>query len=392
MPTGLLARTSPFSNATALTILVAVALEGCDGSAPTPTEAPDLARTAVALLTPVVFATGLHYPRGLTFGADGTLYVAEAGTGGTTATTPEQCAQVVAPVGPYRNGPTGRISRIDPNGNRTTFADGFPSGVNQFGDVLGAQDVTFIGDQLYALVAGGGCSHGSADVPAGIARVSSSGTWTMTADLSAWQEAHLVAQPNLADFEPDGSWYSMIHAYGSLVAVEPNHGEIARVKPRTGRVSRIVDLSALFGHLVPTVAVERRGALYVSSLGIFPVTPGAEAILRVSLSGKVSVVAEGFTTVLGLDFDRFGRLYVLETTNGPGFPTPGTGRVVRLDRQGHRDVIVDGLFLPTALRFGPDARLYISNKGFGPPQPGEILRVDIPADTGPGGDMEPLDD
>jgi hypothetical protein len=55
--------------------------------------------------------------------------------------------------------------------------------------------------------------------------------------------------------------------------------------------------------------------------------------------------------------------------------------VVRVNGDGTRQVIVNGLFFPTAMQFGPDDRLYISNKGFGPPQPGEILRVDVPGVT-----------
>jgi sugar lactone lactonase YvrE len=166
---------------------------------------------------------------------------------------------------------------------------------------------------------------------------------------------------------------------------------VVRVHPRSGAVTRIVDISASLGHIVPTVVVERHGALYLSNLGVFPVLPGQQKILRISRSGAMSVVAEGFTTVLGLDFDRHGRLYVLESSNVAGFPTPGTGRVVRLDRHGNREVVVDGLFLPTGLRFGPDGRLYISNKGFGPPQPGEILRVEVPGGNNGDGvdDMEP---
>jgi sugar lactone lactonase YvrE len=256
------------------------------------------------------------------------------------------------------------------------------------GDVLGVADVAFVGEKLFALAAGGGCSHGTTSVPAGIATVGKSGAWSIIADLSAWQAAHPVAHPNAGDFEPDGSWYGMITSQGSLVAVEPNHGEVVRVNPRSGAITRLADISATQGHIVPTVVAERRGALYLSSLGTFPGTPGAEKILRLSPTGKVSEVATGFTAVLGLDFDSHGRLYVLEMGEVGGFPSPGAGRVVRLDKKGNRVVIVEGLFLPTGIRIGPDKQLYISNKGFGPPQPGEVLRVDLR----PKGDGDDSDD
>jgi glucose/arabinose dehydrogenase len=91
------------------------------------------------------------------------------------------------------------------------------------------------------------------------------------------------------------------------------------------------------------------------------------------------VWATGFTTILGLAFDRDGKLYVLENTTGNPFPTPGTGTIVRLNQGSKRDTIATGLFLPTAMTFGPDGDLYVSNKGFGPPIPGfgEILRIAV---------------
>jgi hypothetical protein len=50
-----------------------------------------------------VFATGLNNPRGLQFGPDGNLCVAEGGLGGSTSTV-GLCQQVPSPVGPYTGG------------------------------------------------------------------------------------------------------------------------------------------------------------------------------------------------------------------------------------------------------------------------------------------------
>jgi hypothetical protein len=66
-----------------------------------------------------------------------------------------------APVGQYTAGRSGRISKIDANGHRTTFATGFPSGQNALGDVLGVADVAFLGGQLYALSSAAGAPTGS---------------------------------------------------------------------------------------------------------------------------------------------------------------------------------------------------------------------------------------
>lgn len=362
--------------------LAGLVLAGCDSTTPLDT-APAAEATGPAAetyrgpVTPQVFASGFQFPRGLEFGPDGYLYVAEGGTAGTTTTTPEQCAQVFPPIGPYRSGNTARISRVDRAGNVTTFASGFPSALNGVGDILGVADVAFVGGKLYALLAGGGCSHGVLDVPASVARVNRNGSWDVVANLSQFQANNPVSQPE-ADGEPDGSWYSMIPGEGGLVAVEPNHAEMVHVNPRTGRVRRIVDFTETVGHITPTAVVERRGAWYVGNLGTFPGQAGTQKILRVSRRGKVREVATGFTMILGLEFDRCGRLYVLETSTADGFPAPNTGRITRLDRRGRREVIAEGLFFPTGMTFGPDGDLYVTSIGFGPPLPGQVLRIDVP--------------
>jgi hypothetical protein len=326
--------------------------------------------------TPVIttYATGFNNPRGLKFGPDGMLYVAEGGTGGGNSTV-GQCEQVPAPVGPYTGAATGgRISKVDSNGVRTTVTDQFPSSQTSENLVSGVADVAFIGDTLYAITAGSGCSHGVPNTDNGIFRIGGDGSITLVADLSAFQKAHPVAHPEADDFEPDGTWYSMVAVRGSLYAVEPNHGELDRITTG-GAISRVADISASQGHIVPT-SVAYHGVFYVGNLNTFPITPGASKILQITPGGSVSTVATGLTMITGVAFDSRGRMYVLENTVTAGFPTPGEGEIVRITG-GKKEVIVSGLALPTAMTFGPDGALYVSNLGFGPPPIGlgEVLRI-----------------
>lgn len=327
--------------------------------------------------TSMVYATGLQNPRGLRFGPDGYLYVAEGGLGGAMSTTPADCPQVVSPVGPYTGGFTARISRIDSAGVRSDVVTGLPSSQtspNQGSLVSGVADVDFIDGTLYALLAGAGCSHGLLNTHNGIIRVSGN-SWEMVADLGAWQMAHPVKNPEPDDFEPDGTWYSMVSVRDRLYAVEPNHGEVVRVTP-DGAISRVVDVSALEGHIVPTAIAYRRN-FFIGNLSTFPIEPGVSTIFKLTPSRDLLERAGGLNTVVGIRFDRRGRMYVLENTVGDAFPTPGLGRVVRIGRSGRQTVVIDGLNLPTAMTFGPDGKLYVSEWGFGPPL-GRILQVTLP--------------
>jgi hypothetical protein len=358
-----------------LAVCTSFALLLASGSSPT-------ARAQGPSENVTVFATGLNNPRGLKFGPDGKLYVAEGGMGGSVSTV-GVCDQV-PDVGPYTGGFTSRISKIDENGNRTTVVDNLPSSqiiASQGSLVSGVADVAFIGHTMYALTAGAGCSHGLVDTSNAILKVSPNGTWSMVADLSAFQKSHPVANPNPADFEPDGTWYSMVAVRGKLYAIEPNHGELDVISP-SGEIRRVADISATQGHIVPT-SVAYHGNFFVGNLSTFPIQEGSSKILKITPSGRVKTVVTGVTTVLGVAFDCEGYMYILENTTGNLFPTPFTGKVLRVTDDGLEE-IATGLFLPTAMTFGPDGVLYVSNYGFGPPPVGlgQIVKITVPPVSG----------
>src|SRR5215213_1707398 len=101
--------------------------------------APVAAQEATPGATPqasalTTVASGLISPRGFLWTADGTLFVAQAGSGGQSLGTPA----APPPVGPFQGGSSGSVVRIE-DGCPVLVAGNLPSVVSSLGDVLGVE-------------------------------------------------------------------------------------------------------------------------------------------------------------------------------------------------------------------------------------------------------------
>jgi hypothetical protein len=195
---------------------------------------------------------------------------------------------------------------------------------------------------------------------------------------------------NPGDFEPDGTWYSMVNSDGAFYAAEPNHGEVDRITVG-GHISRLMDVSAAAlplglgnpaGHIVPTSLTFHNHSFYLTNLDVFdPGFQNQSRVFRIGRAGQLETGAGGLNAAVGVAFDSQGRLYALEAFTGFFAPAPFTansGMVVRLNSSGGWDTIASGLNFPTAMTFGPDGGLYVSNCGFGcPAGAGQVVRIAV---------------
>jgi hypothetical protein len=268
----------------------------------------------------------------------------------------------------------------------TTVVSGLPSSKAATGDLEGASAVAFVGDNLYVLVAGGGCSHGNT-LPNGVYQINrTTHSAQLLADLSTFFKNNPVSHPNAGDFEPDGVPYSMIEAGGDLYVVEPNHGRLLQVTTQ-GKIRQILDTSAPLGHVVPTSVLWQYDQFWIGNLGLFPITPKSENVYQVSPKGCVVDHISGLTAITGLATDGRGALYVLQLSTAADFPQPGTGNLIRIVDD-VAEIVLAGLIVPTGLTVGPDGAIYISDMGAAPM--GRILRF-VPPPVGQGIGLLPME-
>src|SRR3954469_1098515 len=321
-----------------------------------------------------VYATGLHNPKGMAFGPDGVLYVAESG--------PPGKVKVPLPVNFGGSGPIGTrasVSRIRPGGGKAEpFITGLPN-IGLYGGVemLGAADVTFFHGQLYEVAAG------HMTVSPKLSRVGADGKLTTVADIGKFNNEHPPPESN-GDAVPFGNPYAMVALGDQLYITDGNYNTLIRATPATGALK----LFSVFRPDPTTtgITVGPDGRMYVAQYGNAPYPAGSGTIDAVTADGKVTKgVVRGLTTPIATEFAKDGTMYVLQYA--AKFDSkklryvPNTGGLFRIAKDGSKRAVVTNLMFPTAMRLGKDGALYVTDFGnesnFGE---GEILRV-VPGET-----------
>ena len=365
----------------ALYLILLPLLAACTTEAPSrpPSDGAE-SRAVVTTASPTVVMSGLDAPRGLAWGPEGGLYVAEAG--GSTINGP--CVALARGQNCYSG--TGAITRLW-RGKQERVASGLPSAYNRaLSDISGPQHLSFVGRGNLAVTVGWGgapalrAELGDLGTAFGtLIRVTPSGQWRVVADVSAFEDAE-----NPAGGPIDSNPYGVLAEPGRTFVTDAGGNSLLLVTA-AGDVSLVATFPSVAvpagpfnppfaqSDAVPTDVVRGPdGALYVSTLTGAPFLPGAASIYRVVPGQAPLVYAAGFTMITDLDWGADGSLYVLQHASAPFFGGPGS--VIRVAPGGARTVVATGLSRPAGLRVGPDGALYVSNDS-----PfagvGEVLRI-----------------
>jgi sugar lactone lactonase YvrE len=344
-----------------------------------------------------VVADGLDNPRGIGFGPDGALYVAESGSGGAGP-----CIQ--SPEGGEACfGRTGAVTRVTRHSQQRVLT-GLPSVADEGGVAAsGPVDLGFSGWTGYLLMGnpGGGTDTREQLGPAAgrfgkLLKVDLRGIRSV-ADFPAFEEANNPDKGGGAEpgFEIDSNPNGLLVRHKSQLVTDAGGNDLLKVDHK-GRISvvavfppRLVDAPPGIPGLppqlpmqaVPTSVVKGPdGAYYVGQLTGFPFPPGAARVWRVVPGHKPTVFARGFTNIIDVAFDKRGRLYVLEiATNGllsAGENELPVGRLVRVNRDGSRTTLAsEGLNAPGGFVLGHGAA-YITNNSI-LSDAGQVVKVAI---------------
>ncbi|NUP22680.1 MAG: ScyD/ScyE family protein [Nonomuraea sp.] len=354
--------------------------------------------SASAQASVTVVASKLDGPRGLAFGPDGALYVAESGSGGKI-----KCATVPAEPGGEASkvclGLTGKISKLA-DGELSTVVKDLPSAGSD-GLGTGPHDVAFAedGSMLVPIGLGGDgklrAGLGPKGKTLGTLLKIKDGKSSVMADLLAFEVKHNPDKKDKGSAIDSYPFAVVPTPQGGALVTDVGANDVLQVSA-SGKVTlravfhaRKVAAPAMMklpkGSKVPMqsvpmgIAAAPDGSYYVAEHAGFPQPEGVARVFRLA-GKKVETAVKGFTTVVDVAFDGSGRLVVLGSVGPvPSDHQPRTS-LYRIEADGKRtELLKPGtLSVPLGLAVAGDGAVYVSNKGFTPGK-GEIVRVDLPA-------------
>jgi len=339
-----------------------------------------------------VVASGLRNPQGFTFAPDGTIYIAQPGL---TIFPP--------PPPPFALTTTGRISHLLCDGQLEVISDnllgaqGAPEGIEQ--ENTGLVSVAWLDDTLYALLSFGPLSGVNLPPQIPISGVYSvdldTGDLTLIADLNAFDVANCSpANPN-CQCPPNCPLFTTpfdFVAWRGKLYVTNGHTDtvdaVDPTQPLGSNITRFADFSGFVPgepHPVLTgINVSPCGKyLYVVQVTPFisnPQPPDSARVWRISKSGTITQVAQGYNFGQGVAVDCDGSIYVTQfaqdiTTDGLYV---GEGSLVRWNPDSDTfETILPNLTLPGAIHISGD-HLYLSNyTQTGSLGEGQLVRIDL---------------
>lgn len=172
---------------------------------------------------------------------------------------------------------------------------------------------------------------------------------------------------NLTD-APDGSIYITDAAANAILK-----------RSKSGKLSVVAEIPGFANPLpigppvvqsVPTGIIYEKGNLFVTTLTGFPFPSGYAKIYKVSLSGNISVSQGGFTTLVDItNGNHNGNIVVQHAEFGPTGFAPNTGKLIWVDGTNASD-LATGLNLPAGITQLNAHTWYITSLG-----DGSVLKV-----------------
>jgi hypothetical protein len=350
-------------------------------SAPSRVTADEIAAAAMAPLTQgdgVPVMKNLANPRGLAWGPEGALYVAEAGRGGTGP-----CFIVLGSTVCY--GSTGGVSRLW-HGQQERIISDLPSWVitsNKSGQAEGPNGISFNGlGNAYVSIGleADPAKRNAAPELGGFGRLVHLFPWALSPgrgerrDSVRWEFAADLGQYEL-DVNPDcgdkdSNPYGVLAVPGGVIVPDAGANALVRMDAN-GSLSTLAAFSnnttvpgdgcpaAASRDFVPTsVVVGPDGAYYIGHLNGLAILKGSSNIWRLEPGGTPTPYCTGFTWIIGLAFDAKGNVYVLQFSDGP--VTTSGGSLLRVAPDCSRTTVVTGLKNPTGVAVDDEGNVYVS--------------------------------